>query len=298
MTFLSPGSRIGGGSNSKNITPWLMRTMRWTASQKVLAQFNFGVREVLAAARTYYVRTDGSNSNNGLSNTAAGAFLTIQKAIDTVYTLDINTQNVTIQVATGTYTGTIVLNGPFLGSGVVMILGDVTTPSNVFINVSNNIALLAQGCAQLTIKGCKIASSGSSNASLYATGGATINFDKMDFGAGDRQIQASAGGFVKCFSGSYTISAGGGVHIFCSSASVVVTEIVVVTLTGTPAFTIAFIQCGYNGTAFIDGNTYTGAATGSRYNISANAVVYTGGAATTYPPGNAVGTTATGGQYV
>lgn len=45
-------------------------------------------RDLLTTNRTYYVRTDGSNSNNGLANTSGGAFLTIQKAIDTVLKLD------------------------------------------------------------------------------------------------------------------------------------------------------------------------------------------------------------------
>jgi hypothetical protein len=50
---------------------------------------------------------------------------------------------------------------------------------------------------------------------------------------------------------------------------------------------------------FIDGNTFAGAAaTGSRYAITANGVVYTSGAATTYLPGNTAGSTGTGGQYV
>lgn len=36
-----------------------------------------------SAGTTYYVRTDGSDSNNGLSNTSGGAWLTVEKATDT-----------------------------------------------------------------------------------------------------------------------------------------------------------------------------------------------------------------------
>ena len=71
------------------------------------ARANLGVREQLTANRTYYVRTDGSDGNNGLANSSGGAFLTIQKAIDTVAALDLSIYNVTVQVADGTYTGAV-----------------------------------------------------------------------------------------------------------------------------------------------------------------------------------------------
>ena len=75
------------------------------------------VRPRLTANRTYYVRTDGSDSNDGLTDLPGGAFLTIQKAVEAVAALDLSTYNVTIQVGAGTYPGTITLTGPFVGTG-------------------------------------------------------------------------------------------------------------------------------------------------------------------------------------
>ncbi|MEQ8282904.1 MAG: DUF2793 domain-containing protein [Parvibaculum sp.] len=61
-------------------------------------------REPLTASRTYCVRTDGDDANDGLVNDAGGAFLTIQHALDVIYgTLDLAGFNVTIQLAAATY---------------------------------------------------------------------------------------------------------------------------------------------------------------------------------------------------
>ena len=118
---------------------------------------------MLAANRTYYVRTDGSNSNNGLANTAGGAFLTIQKAIDTVSGLDLGAYNVTIQVGNGTYTGGASVVGPYLGSGTVTLQGDTTTPSNVVISTTSADAISVTTNGRLTVGGFKLqtATSGS-----------------------------------------------------------------------------------------------------------------------------------------
>jgi hypothetical protein len=71
-----------------------------------------------------------------------------------------------------------------------------------------------------------------------------------------------------------------------------------VTITGTPAFSIAFISADNFSFAFVFGNTYSGSATGKRYTSNANSIINTGGGGATYLPGNAVGTLATQGQYL
>jgi hypothetical protein len=55
-------------------------------------------REKLTAARTYYVRSDGLDTNTGLTNDAAGAFLTPQAAWNTLSLIDGNGFAVTISI--------------------------------------------------------------------------------------------------------------------------------------------------------------------------------------------------------
>jgi hypothetical protein len=268
------------------------------------ARANLGVREQLAANRTYYVRTDGSDGNNGLANSSGGAFLTIQKAIDIVAALDLSIYSVTIQVADGTYTGTVTVTGPWVGSGSVTLQGNTTTPANAVITtaVAGAAALSVQSGGRLSVAGFKLVSSGAgaATAGLKSSGSAILVTGAMDFGAASRQMQAAGSGSITFSAGlTYNISAGATTHIFCSSSGNVAIEGCTITTTGTLAFSGAFVTSSFLGAAFIDSNNFAGAsATGSRYSITANGVVYTAGAATTYLPGNAAGTTGSGGQYV
>ncbi|MEC0171604.1 hypothetical protein, partial [Paenibacillus graminis] len=73
---------------------------------------------------TYYVRTDGNDANNGLANTAAGAFKTINKAVSMIPTVVDHT--VSINVAAGTYSETVNVMGR-RGAGSITIVGIGTT---------------------------------------------------------------------------------------------------------------------------------------------------------------------------
>jgi hypothetical protein len=181
------------------------------------------VRDRLTAARTYFVRTDGNDACNGLTNAAgssgACAFLTIQKAVNTVFGLDIDVNNVTIQVADGTYTGAVLVNGPWLGSATVTLQGNTTTPANAIISVAGANAVRVQTAGRLTIQGFTLAASGSNLAGLNALGGAAVNFDRLVFGAADRQMAAYSGGsIINIGSKTYSVSGGGGAHYFAPAA--------------------------------------------------------------------------------
>lgn len=123
----------------------------------IMAKLGGLKRDKLTSNRTYYVRTNGSDSNDGLANTAGGAFVTPQKAIDTVYrSLDLNGFIVTIQIADGTYTSPISLRGLPLGATAdqpLRMIGNESTPANVIFNTTSANALTMQGSAYLLLAG-------------------------------------------------------------------------------------------------------------------------------------------------
>jgi hypothetical protein len=256
------------------------------------------VREKLTANRTYYVRTDGSDSNDGLSNTAAGAFKTIQRAVDIVAaTIDLGKWDVTIKVGAGTYTAGFDLEYGFTGGGSVSVEGDVTTPSNVNISVTGGTAFFLQ-FSTVFIRGFKITNVGSGSA-VYAFGSGTqIYIDgKMEFHGGPSSAIVAEIGSTVNISGDLIISGSYSDFIDASANASVYMFSATVTLTGTPAFSDSFASAYIGGSFASSGVTFVGSATGARYNVHSNGVIYTFGSGATYLPGNSAGVTATGGQY-
>jgi hypothetical protein len=135
---------------------------------------------VLSANRTYYVRTDGSDANNGLANTAGGAFLTVQKAIDTVAAIDLSSYAVTIQMADGTYSGPVILKA-YVGAGPVTIQGNTGTPSNVVLNSTSGHLLDVGVTHKYVLNGIKLQTSGGLYLPLYVHDGAHLELKNVVF---------------------------------------------------------------------------------------------------------------------
>jgi hypothetical protein len=272
-------------------------------ASKPAARVNLGVRDVLSANRTYYVRSDGNDANNGLANTSGGAFLTIQKAIDTVAGIDLGTYSATIQLGNGTYTG-VVAGKSYIDAGPVTIIGDETTPANVTISVSSapgttSILLFDTVLGKYVLKGLKLTSSVSPLHAVQALNGSIVDLQNIDFGAlnGGWHMQAAQGAQINVV-GNYKISGNAGHHAAALQAGSVSVSVITVTLTGTPAFSSAFVRASRCGTVKATSVTYSGAATGPRYLADANGIVSGTGGVSTFFPGDSAGSTTTGGQYL
>lgn len=267
------------------------------------------VQKSLAANIIYYVRTDGSNSNTGLANTAGSAWLTLQYAADTVSKINLNGFTVTVNVANGTYTGVdIDTNG---GGGRLQFVGNITTPASVVITRANFPAVSVAGGAQVTLNGFKLQSTGASSTDNLAglfCGNGNVSITNMEFGScPDAHIIAFNSSAVTMtgairISGSSTGGAvhGGGFAVAIRGATIGNPGSNKPDITITTAVTIQDFVYVEAGNIAITYNTLTGAGsvTGKRYNAILNGTINTGGGGASYFPGTVAGTVSTGGQYI
>ncbi len=251
------------------------------------------MRERLTAARTYYVRTDGADTNTGLADTAGGAFLTVQKACDTITdTLLLAGNTVTVQIADGTYTTPVVLR-PLPDRGSAVIQGNSGTPENVVISTTSATPFSAAGAGSIWIvKDLKVQTT-TSGYGLQAQTFGELHYSNIVFGACSIHVYANTSAIIWC-DGNYSITGAANSHFSADFFGSILCYGRTLTISGTPAFVGQFATAA-TGSIYLAGNTYTGSATGKRYTVSMNGVLNSGGVTL---PGNVAGTTATGGQYV
>lgn len=254
-------------------------------------------RERLSANRTYYVRSDGSDVNTGLANTASGAFQTIARALAVAEGLDLNGFTVTIQLANGTYTTPIVAAG-FAGAGTIAILGDETTPANVTISTTSAVGFMARNIhGRYWLRGLRLQTTTSGECIEARGPRVRIEFQNCAFHTcASHHITIIDGAVIEA-SGNYSITGNAITHVNLVAGAVCFIQSRTVTLTGTPAFSTAFAQVQRAAVLNINGNTFSGSATGTRHSCTLNGVIFTGGAGGSYLPGNAAGSEATGGQF-
>jgi hypothetical protein len=254
-------------------------------------------RLVLQGDRTYYVRPGGADFNDGLTNDDFHALQTVQAALDLATRLDLNGHTLTIDVQTGTFVGAI----------TIPAMTGQATAGNLFITSSSGGAILqtdvgfgdiilAGAGARVRVGAVELSGAVANVLALHALTGATIEVAGTTFGANLFAGCAAEGGTIQMVS-DYTISGGGYTHLLIEAGGYYRAVFSgTITLTGTPAFT-QFAQCASAAVTRIQGVTFSGSATGSRFNAELNGVITTAGAGVGYLPGDGAGTTATGGQY-
>ncbi|MFM1842733.1 MAG: hypothetical protein RLZZ490_1470 [Cyanobacteriota bacterium] len=260
-----------------------------------------GGRELLTADRTYYVRTDGNDSNDGLSDTPGGAFRNPQKAVDKMASLDLGIYNATALVRDGTYDGKIRLKS-YVGSGKCYLRGNPNNVSGVvfdYTTSTGSIDAVIDSDGVLTpwyIGDFSIAATATNRFSIRAWNGASIVIDKpILFDSTNGGTHIFLDNYGKCFiSSNYIINGATGNHIFARvSSTFIVSANFPITLTLTNAsWASYFINAQRLSLVDYWGFTLSGSATGVRYNAAQNSAIYTSG---TTLPGSVNGTIASGG---
>jgi len=98
--------------------------------------------------------------------------------------------------------------------------------------------------------------------------------------------------------GDCEIVGGAGHHLFASGpGSIIRASGRTITLTGTPAFSAAFVHAEEMGMVRPTSLTFVGSATGKRYIAERVSLIQTNGQSSTYLPGDTAGTEAQGGLY-
>ncbi|ASD50471.1 tail fiber protein [Acidovorax phage ACP17] len=260
------------------------------------SDYLFGTREKLSAARTYYVRTDGNDSNTGLANTSAAAFLTMQKAVDTAAGLDLGTYDVTIR-ATGTFNETIFLRRLNTAGGRVNVRGDATNMTGFVLSPSTGSCVNTGNgfTGQYDFSYMKFAGLGGGIRGT-AGGGGTITFSNVDWGQMNSEHIAAPQGCLVMATGPYQISGGAYAHAAAYDSAQLRIQNVTVTIINAPTFVAGFALGTRGGVILITGTTFTGSALGKKFDANQGGGILTF-SGVNYLPGDTPGSVVSPGWY-
>lgn len=275
---------------------------QFAATQGGAAIITSGSTEGLIACRT------GSDSNDGLSQTRAGALLTIAAGITKMAAYDMSVFDGFIYVARGQYNEGITLK-QCLGAGFMNLIGDNVTPSNVVINAAGaGSALRCDNVRNWIVKGFKLQTSTAFHHCIYCTRGGDLNLDSSKFELGDHvatghwMLVDMPGSRISAISAEFLVSGlptggTGGFVLGGSSKGLLDVRLTTVRLLNLlPAGTYYAASLGQ---AQVVANNLTrdGYSLGVRYSAQSLAFLTTGGGGAQYFPGASAGAVTSGAQY-
>lgn len=165
-----------------------------------------GVVEILDASATLYVRTDGNDANDGLTDSAGGAFLTIARAFAEAakYRIASSGGDTTIYLGAGTYTEDLQVYGGVTDSplrldgnfGAATLAGSISLygPVGLYcsgLNFASGSEVNALNGATFTLSQCAFVAT-----KMNATYGATITASAITFSGTAAYLARAAYGGV------------------------------------------------------------------------------------------------------
>lgn len=212
----------------------------------------------------------GSAGSGAHTATVYSAFLTIQKAIRAISTIDHNLFSTVAQIGGGSYPENLrpltYVGRGIQGHNTPLIRGVSSDGTAVKVNPASSYPVLgvSQSFCEWTFKNIEFDPTG--DIAVYIDAGGWVCLDACYFG-GTATIhgQASTGGILEFVGGACQIIAGAITHIRANLGGRVLYATVGPTLVGTPAFSGSFADVSTDGVILATGMVFTGAATGIRY---------------------------------
>lgn len=238
--------------------------------------------EHLNQDRIYYVSTGGSDNNDGL--TLSNSFLTIQRALDEVYTLSNSKYTVTIRVGEGLYTTPISIHSSFgFDSNNVPLLiieGVSSSLVNFQLNFNYGFCIQAIHNGAIVVKNITFTSNentitqdntSNKHAYLKANKGGYLSFSDCVFMnmpniVPTSHLMATEGGHLN-ISGVYSILGNAQNHMLADGG--IISANTTTAQVQNPSF-LNFINSFSNSKIVLDKITYSGNCSGAIYNISAD----------------------------
>ncbi|MEL7096044.1 MAG: DUF2793 domain-containing protein [Pseudomonadota bacterium] len=255
-----------------------------------------GWRKVKTGPTSYFVDPALGNDNNDGLSAGAGAFATLSHAVDVAQKIDAGGNGVTIHLADGNYASSaaVAFDHALPGASFLLIEGNLTNPEQVNLTAPEEVFDISSG--SVILRGLSLGNSSGANPALRVSEQANLSIENIDF--------ASAGAHIRIENaqvhavGDYSISGGASAHIHLSDGGRFISDGVNINVTGAPEFTSSFLRSETCSSARFSATGFSGAATGVRYAVNSNGVIDTGGAGANFLPGDANGTTQSGGRYI
>jgi hypothetical protein len=257
----------------------------------------------LTANITFYLAPNGNDGNDGL--TMATPWASLAHAYNFIRDrIDCNGYQTFILLADGTYSGFTALF-PVVGPAPI-IRGNLLDPSKTVIYNPVGTGIGAAYGAILALDSLTVSATGPDNdygaagAGIGASQNGVVVVNNVHFGA------CSLAHMLSWYAGvitlgsqnrSYIIAGAAPIHIYASGGYIATAD-ATISIAGTPNFSYAFAYAA-GGASQLDawGSTYTGAATGVRYNGSRSASIVTQGGGPNYFPGDQPGVLSGGAYY-